>query len=201
MGYHRAGFDVVGVDISPQPHYPFDFVQADALEVLGILTGGHFGERIDAIHASPPCQDHMRSPMRDQRSHGTGWLLPATRELLQASGIPWVIENVPGSPMRADIVLCGCQFGLPIERKRWFELSRPLFELSHPCHHAEPVVNPMRTRHGPWYRQHGRIPTRAEVAEAFGIDWMRGEEIKQAIPPAYTEHIGRQLLDVLERAA
>ena len=197
MGYHRAGFDVVGVDLAPMPRYPFEFVQADAMTYP--LDG------FDAIHASPPCQDHMRSRMRDQQDHGTAWMLAATRERLQASGVPWVIENVPGAPMRADLELCGCAVGLPeIERKRWFETSPPLFLLLPPCHHPVPVVNPMRTKHGPWYREHGRIPTRAEVAAAFGVPWMRGEEIKQAIPPAYTELIGRSLLEHLaagEKAA
>ena len=194
MGYHRAGFDVVGVDIEPQPRYPFEFVQADAMTYP--LAG------FDAYHASPPCQDHMKSRMRQQQEHGTGWMLAATRERFRATGVPWVLENVPGAPMRVDYQLCGCMFGLAVERERWFELGQqPVFELRPPCYHAEPVVNPMRTKHGPWYRQHGRIPTRDEVAAAMGIDWMRGEEIKQAIPPAYTEYIGRALLEHLASEA
>jgi DNA (cytosine-5)-methyltransferase 1 len=194
-GYHRAGFGVVGVDNRPQPRYPFEFIQADAMTFP--LDG------YDAYHASTPCQDHMRSRMRQQNAHGTGWMLAATRERFQATGRPWVLENVPGAPMRADYKLCGCMFGLTVERERWFELWQPAFELRSPCYHAEPVVNPMRTKHGPWYREHGRIPTRDEVAAAMGIDWMRGEEIKQAIPPAYTEYIGQQLIEHLtgERAA
>jgi DNA (cytosine-5)-methyltransferase 1 len=189
MGYHRAGFDVVGVDREPQPRYPFEFIQADAMTYP--LDG------FDAIHASPPCQDHMQSRMRGQTTHGTAWMLEATRERVRATDVPWAIENVPGAPMRVDYDLCGCMFGLQVERHRWFEVSHPVFDLRPPCYHPEPVVNTMRTKHGPWYRAHGRIPTRDEVAAAMGIDWMRGEEIKQAIPPAYTEHIGRQLMDAL----
>ncbi|MGH3421186.1 MAG: hypothetical protein ACRDOD_16560, partial [Streptosporangiaceae bacterium] len=199
MGYHRAGFDVTGVDIEPRARYPFPVIQADALEVL---ADRKFLARFAAIHASPPCPDHMQSPMRGQQPHGTGWMLGATRKLLIASGKPWVIENVPGAPMRVDVELCGCQVGLPeIERKRWFETSWGLFLLLPPCHHPVPVVNPMRTKHGPWYREHGRVPTRMEVAAAMGIDWMRGEEIKQAVPPAMTELIGGQLLEHLTAAA
>lgn len=204
MGYHRAGFEVVGVDIQPQPRYPFPHVQDDALEVLRALDGYSWPGvgTVDAIHASPPCQDHMRSPMRGQAEHGTGWLLEATRERLEALGVPYVIENVPGAPMRTDYRLCGCMFGLTVSRERWFETSWHGFDLRAPCHHPEPIVNPMRTAHGPWYREHGRIPTRDEVAAAMGIGWMRGEEIKQAIPPAYTEYIGRALLEqIRERAA
>lgn len=190
MGYHRAGFDVTGVDIKPQRRYPFEFVQADATTCP--LDG------FDAFHASPPCQDHMRSPTYRQEQHGTGWMLAATRERLRATGKPWVIENVPGASMRPDLKLCGCAFDLDVERERWFETSWQAFDMRQPCYHPRPVVNTLRSAHGPWFRQHGRIPRRHEVAAAMGIDWMRGEEIKQAIPPAYTEHIGRQLLDTLK---
>jgi DNA (cytosine-5)-methyltransferase 1 len=187
MGYHRAGFDVTGVDIKPQPRYPFAFIQADAMAFP--LAG------FDFYHASPPCQDHMQSPMCGQQAHGTGWMLGATRKRFEGTGRPWVIENVPGAPMRADLVLCACMFGhVEIERKRWFETNPRLFDLMPACYHPGPVMNTMRTTHGPWYRKYGRVPTRAEVAAAMGINWMRGEQIKQAIPPAYTEHIGRLLL-------
>ena len=122
MGYHRAGFDVVGVDINPQPNYPFEFVQADAMEFLKNRGRGWWSmKRFDAIHASPPCQDHMRGGQHPP--HGTGWMLNACRRMLTDHGIPWVIENVPGAPMRADYRLCGCQFGLRLRRERWFETS------------------------------------------------------------------------------
>ena len=194
MGYWCAGFDVTGVDIKPQPNYPFKFIRADAMTFP--LEG------FDAIHASPPCQDHMRSPMQRQQEHGTGWMLGATRDRLLAQPAPWVIENVPGAAMRPDLKFCGCQFGLnEVMRERWFETSWRAFDMRPPCYHPGPVVNTMRTAHGPWYRKHGRVPTRPEIAAAMGINWMHGEEIKQAIPPAYTEHIGRQLLAALDAAA
>jgi DNA (cytosine-5)-methyltransferase 1 len=184
-GYQLAGFHTVGYDIRPQPRYPGCFVLGDVMAAP--LDG------FDAFHGSPPCEDHMRSPMRQQQPHGTGWLLDAVRDRFEKTGCPWVLENVPGAPLRADYRLCGCMFGLEVVRERWFETSWRAFELRPPCYHPDPVVNPMRTRHGPWYRKHGRVPTRAEVAAAMGIDWMVGEQIKQAIPPAYTEYIGGHL--------
>ena len=192
MGYSRAGFDVTGVDIRPQPRYPFAFVRADALTFP--LDG------VDAIHASPPCEDHMQSRLYGQQAKGTAWILGAIRARLTESGRPWVIENVPGAPMRADLILCGCLFGLTVKRQRWFETSWHAFDLRSPCHHG--VITPLfRPMHGPWYRLHGRVPTRREAAMAMGIDWMSGSEYRQAIPPAYTEHIGRMLLAVLPQAA
>ena len=172
MGYHRAGFEVVGVDISPQPRYPFEFIQADAMTYP--LAG------FDFYHASPPCQDHMRSPMRGQQLHDTGWILPATRERFKATGRPWVIENVPGAPMRADLKLCACMFGhTEIRRERWFETDPALFRVWPPgCYHPGPVMNTTRTAHGPWYRKYGRAPTRARVVAATGrrVDARRADQ-------------------------
>jgi DNA (cytosine-5)-methyltransferase 1 len=186
MGYHRAGFDVVGVDNRPQPRYPFKFVQADAMTFP--LDG------YDAIHASPPCQDHMRSP-GSYISQGTGWMLATTRYRLQSSGVPWVIENVPGAPMRVDLKLCGCMFGLPgLRRERWFETSPQLFDLRQPCQHIGKAIGV----HGGGGRRNGTI---AKRRAAMGIDWMARGELNQAIPPAYTEHIGAALLDHLKGRA
>jgi len=204
MGYHRAGFDVVGVDIEPQKHYPFEFQQLDAIEVLDWIidpvhaTGSYFVGDFDAIHASPPCQDHMRTP---HLKHGTGWLLAATRTRLQAIGVPWVIENVPGAPMRADYDLCGCMFGLPnLRRERWFETSWHGFEMNL-CHdHTEPAISVVGHGTPTWVRQKlGYNPTIAQYREAMGgIDWMNRNELSQAIPPPYTELVGRALLKHLE---
>ena len=192
MGYHRAGFEVTGVDNQPQPRYPFTFVQADAMTYP--LDG------FDAIHASPPCQDHMRTPTHNQAAQGTGWMLAATRERLAASGRPWVIENVPGSPTPPDIELCGCMFPeLATRSKRWFETSWRAFDLMPAHDHSRMVLNRFRTMHGPYFRQHGRVPTRREVALAMGIDWMTGSEHQQAIPPAYTEYLGGLLMPALSR--
>lgn len=190
MGYSRAGFEVVGVDIEPQPRYPFDFHQADALEYLAA-----HGHEFDAIHASPPCQDHSRS--YTPYDHGTAHLLPDTRNLLTEIGKPWAIENVPGAPMRVDYLLCGCMFGLPrLRRQRWFETSWHGFSLLPPCYHPEPVVTV--TGHGipsgSLYlgRVDGKTYSRL-TRLAMGIDWMTRDELAQAIPPAYTEWIGGQL--------
>lgn len=196
MGYHRAGFEVVGVDIQPQPHYPFEFHQADALEYVA-----EHGREFDVIHASPPCQDHMR--VGQHPSHGTGWMLAATRTLLAELPSPWVIENVPGAPMRADFLLCGCQFGLLLRRERWFETSWHGFQLMPPHDHSGPPVVSVVGHGTPtwvrdrWIEVFGHSPKIADYREAMGIDWMNRDELSQAIPPAYTEWIGRQLIEAL----
>ena len=163
----------------------------------------------DTVHASPPCQDHMRGGSHPV--HGTGWMLEATRERLLAQPAPWVIENVPGSPMRADYQLCGCMFGLHLPemqliRTRWFETSWHGFEMRSPCDHGgRPAVSV--TGHGTttYARDKlGRNPTIAEYRALMGgIDWMNRDELSQAIPPAYTEYVGARLLEHLaaERAA
>jgi len=193
MGYHRAGFDVVGVDIEPQKNYPFEFHQADANDFP--LDG------FDAIHASPPCQDHMLTP---HGVHGTGWMLDHTRQRLLAQSAPWVIENVPGAEMRADFRICGCQVGLELRRERFFETSwasPTIFDLP-PHHHTGPALSVVG--HGTptwvrdkWVERYGRTPKIGDYKAAMGIDWMNRDELSQAIPPAYTEHIGRQLLEYL----
>lgn len=190
MGYSRAGFEVVGVDIRPQPHYPFEFHQADALEYLK----GHWQE-FDAIHASPPCQDFI--PTIPEK-HGTAHFLPETRELLKTTSALWVIENIPGAPMRADYRLCGCMFKLPrLRRQRLFETSWQGFALMSPCQHAEHPISV--TGHGipsgHFYRDKLRYPEYMVLAKkAMGIDWMTRDELSQAIPPAYTEFIGSQIM-------
>ena len=187
MGYHRAGFDVVGVDIKLQRRFPFEFVQADALTFP--LEG------FDAIHASPPCQAHSVTQNFTKASHGTGWMLAATRERLRAAGVPWVIENVPGAPMRADFKLCGCMFDLPrLKRERWFETSWGGFSLRSPCYHREPVITVAGHDVPSHQRKFGRTVSLDERKAAMGIDWMGRDELGQAIPPAYTEHLGQYLL-------
>ena len=200
MGYHRAGFDAVGVDNRPQPRYPFAFVQADAMTFP--LDG------YDAIHASPPCQDHSVTQNFTTARHGSGWMLAATRELLQQQPLPWVIENVPGSPMRADYKLCGCMFDglrtdtMMLNRERWFETSWHGFGMRPPCSHDLPAVSVAGHDVPSHQRKSGRSVTLKERRQAMGIDWMGRDELGQAIPPAYTEYIGAQLLEHLkERAA
>jgi DNA (cytosine-5)-methyltransferase 1 len=199
MGYHRAGFDVVGVDLEPQPRYPFRFFRGDAIGML--RTGDVSG--FSAIHASPPCHDHVRTFVAKD---GSGHLLADTRELLEAVherwGVPWIIENVPGAPMRADYELCGCMFPelKLLARKRWFETSWQGFEMRPPCHHPErPVTvtgNGIPSRSYYYGRVDGYEYHRLSK-EAMGINWMTKAGLVQAIPPAYTEHIGLQLREHL----
>ena len=194
MGYHRAGFDVFGVDHRPMKRYPFEHVQADAMTFP--LDG------FDAIHASPPCQAHSITKNFTTVEHETGWMLAATRERLEASGVPWVIENVPGAPMRADYKLCGCMFGLRrLRRERWFETSWRGFDLRQPCSHPEPVITVAGHDVPSHQRKFGRTVSLDERKEAMGIDWMGRDELGQAIPPAYTQFIGEQLLAHLASAA
>jgi DNA (cytosine-5)-methyltransferase 1 len=202
VGYSRAGFDVVGVDVRPQPNYPFEFVQADALEYLHRWLEWEYGGELeravfDAIHASPPCQRYMNSGNVDRDRHPDH--LPHVRELLNETGLPWVIENVPGAPMRADAILCGSQFGLQVRRHRLFEFSwnEPL--LMWPCNHTQPVTGVYGNPHGAGGAAAGMLPSDLETwSRGMGIDWMTTAELADAIPPAYTELIGHQLLQHLK---
>jgi C-5 cytosine-specific DNA methylase len=211
MGYHRAGFDVVGVDSAFQIRYPFEFHMGDALEILRCLADGGWPWPklnpipFDAIHASPPCQDH--SPLRSLAGHhGTGWMLDATLERLAEQPAVWVVENVSAAHNRADILLCGEMFDLRTVRHRRFTID-PRF--------AALLAVPPHPRHRRRTRTKNRISALAEGHNlsitgdvgvhagplCMGIDWMNGEELSQAIPPAYTEYIGRQLIAHLEAAA
>jgi DNA (cytosine-5)-methyltransferase 1 len=187
MGYHRAGFEVVGVDINPQPHYPFEFHQADALTFP--LDG------FDAIHASPPCQAYSITRHLPWVKHTPKWdSIPPTRELLARAEVPWVIENVVGAPLDG-ITLCGTMFGLrmadggPVYRHRLFETTFFMLAPGHPKH-FETIVPGGRSMH-----------RKQQTLQAVGVDWMSGREARQAIPPAYTEWIGRQLLASIGVAA
>ena len=188
MGYHRAGFDVLGVDIAPQPRYPFDFVQADALDYLA----GH-GAEFDAIHASPPCQDHSMGNNLHGLDRGTGWLLGATLDACTALARPWVVENVEGAAMPEAMTLCGTSFGLGLHRHRRFASS--LFMLAPPC-------DPSRVRyHGREKDVFGRHSNSARVRIEWGVEWMTRDGISQSIPPVFTQFIGEQLLAAIKAAA
>ena len=211
MGYSRAGFEVVGVDIAPQKNYPFEFHQADAMTYP--LEG------FDAIHASPPCQGYsiMRNLpwMRDREYE---LLIEPTRARLLASGVPWVIENVMGARLKAGW-LCGQQFGLPIFRHRYFESS--VLWLSPPHYPHQGSIRDGRTLGG---RAREMVVKRRKTGQAYGFDgpgaavghgnmgglsardalgvpWMDRHGATQAIPPAYTEFIGKQLLAALAVSA
>lgn len=199
MGYHRAGFDVIGVDIAPQPDYPFEFYQGDALAFL-IAHGRNFAAR----HASPPCQASCALTKGTNRGREYEQLIPKTRDLLAAIGGPSVIENVQGSELRRDLTLCGEMFGLDVIRHRYFEIDG--FTAERPAH--KPHRGRVRGwRHGTYYdgpyvAVYGEGGGKGSVAEwqaAMGIDWTDDRKaIAEAIPPAYTEHIGAQLLAHIE---
>lgn len=199
-GYVRAGFDVTGVDHRPQPRYlrsgATAFVQADALEYLA-QHGGEF----DAVHASPPCQAYSVARHIHKKSHSD--LLGPTRTALVACGRPWVIENVPGAPMYHRILLCGAMFcGLRTYRHRWFETSFFMWQPDHPPHRVPSAWNGRQRKQqyeaGAFACIYGNVGTYCQGA--MGIDWMTGRELSQAIPPAYTEFVGRLLLAIVEGA-
>ncbi len=206
VGYHRAGFDVVGVDNRPQPRYPFPFIQADALEYVAA-----HGRDYDAIHASPPCQSYsIAKNIQNARGNAPDLLAP-TRESLEFVGRPWVIENVPGAPMsRYAIVLCGTTFGLKTRRHRLFEASFFLFGNPTPCRHRAGdltifghMVEECRSgavvyKSNDGAKRKRRIRVTIDRGHAaMGIDWMNRAELSQAIPPAYTEYVGKQLMNAL----
>lgn len=186
MGLHRAGYEVIGVDIKQQPRYPFQFVQADALTPPFDLS------RFDLIWASPPCQAYSHAA-KSQRNKGCKYpdLIADVRKMLQTSSAPFVIENVPNAPLRPDIILCGCQVGLKLRRERWFETSWQHFSLMHTHYHPEPVVSVVGRGTPSWVLEQLGRPTITDYREAMGIDWMTRLELSQAIPPAYAEFIGR----------
>lgn len=198
MGYYRAGFtDITGVDLAPQPRYPFRFVQADALGFLrGLISGGN-ANRFDLIHASPPCQGYSRMRFLPWlRDNDYPLLIDETRELLEESGVPYVIENVSDAPLDGGL-LCGASLGLSLSRHRRFE-CRP-FILFPPCP-GHNVIEPGRASLSTRYSRSGGVTgvmNGVSAEEATEIDWMIRRELAQAIPPAYTEYIGNQMRALL----
>jgi DNA (cytosine-5)-methyltransferase 1 len=200
MGYYEAGFDVVGVDIKPQPHYPFEFWQEDALHVLRIPWVERGLSRFHAVHASPPCQAYSALKVKTTKE----WpdLIAPTRTLLRATGLPWVIENVMPAPLHHGITLCGEMFGLRTIRHRRFETSFLIFQPGHPAHTA-PTSTKKRRKD---FAAGMHISVTGDVGSwvgpaCMGIDWMTGNELSEAIPPAYTRFIGEQLLEHISSPA
>lgn len=198
-GYAAAGFDVTGVDINPQANYPYAFIQADALAFL--IDGGWRG--FDAIHASPPCQLYSKKPStygrarRHYADHPD--LIGPTRELLRETGLPYVIENVRGAPLDAQLELCGTHFGLGIRRHRLFEANWPMPMAPASCDPRHAGL------YDPW---NGAGRSAAKMRAAMGIDWLPTSggasrklgytgDLYNAIPPAFTEWIGRYLIQQL----
>lgn len=196
-GYVQAGFDVVGVDIYPQPHFPCgQFVQDDA---LNYLSGGRLS-RFAAIHASPPCQAYSKAQRIRDREHPD--LIGATRDLMVASGLPYVIENVEDARpwLRAPAMLCGAMFpGLRVYRHRLFETAGFRFDVpAHPKHVARQTKMGRPPQPGEFLHVVGNFSGVREARAAMGIDWMTRNELREAIPPAYTRCIGQQLMSAIE---
>lgn len=196
MGYHRAGFEVVGVDINPQPHYPFEFHQADALEYLA-----KYGHEFDAIHASPPCQRFSQAVTKENRLKHPDYIKQLFN--LLDDSIPHIIENVKKAPIKANLMLCGSMFGLRIKRHRYFHTSPFSTVLTPVCnHYLFPQDLPCawnRTNGLRIYSISGGYQHNVELEEhkkAMGIDWnINYRELSEAIPPAYTEFIGKILME------
>lgn len=196
-GLADAGFEVFGVDLHPQPSYPFKLIQGDALSLCSAWVAN-----FDFVWSSPPCQHSTAYNRRPNHVNSVANLIPETRALLKGAGRPFVIENVPGA--RAHLVdpvmLCGSMFhGLDVQRHRYFECSFPVPQPK--CDHSkwEPRFPPATNRKnkrktvevGVW-----RIPLETQ-RQAMGIDWMHLKDLSQAIPPAYSEHIGRAALEAI----
>ena len=201
-GYWQAGFEITGVDCLPQPNYPFPFIRADALAL-----SMDFIRSFDAVHASPPCQAYSVTAKRT--GNGGAWprLIEPVRDMLKRSGLPYVIENVPGTPLHNPAILCGTMFpGLRVIRHRLFETN---FQLVLPRHGPHPLCHTLD-----WRKPHygktdewkdyvqvtgGGNCSRDAARDAMGIDWMTKVELNEAIPPAYAEFMGRELLRFLVR--
>lgn len=198
-GYARAGFEVVGVDIEPQPRYPFEFIQADASDTQWFAWALSLG--FDAIHASPPCQRYSDLAKRNGNAHEHPDLIPTVRGMLLLSGLPYVIENVEGAPLALPVRLCGTAFpGLRVIRHRLFEANWPIAGTicdDHPLLYVPDKRRPHQGRLNPDFAYvnvtGGGNCSKAQASEAMHIDWMTKDELNEAIPPPYTEYIGWQL--------
>lgn len=187
-GYARAGFEVTGVDIFPQSRYPYAFIRADVLDLP--VT---FLRQFDAIHASPPCQAYSRAQKLNKNEHPE--LIGPVREMLIAAGKPFVIENVEGAPLRQPIMLCGAMFeGLRTYRHRLFESNVPLTAPKHPLHESPIAKMGRPVLEHEFMHVVGNFSNVPLGRVAMGIDWMTRDGLREAIPPAYTEYLGGQLL-------
>jgi DNA (cytosine-5)-methyltransferase 1 len=198
VGYDRAGFEVVGVDIRPQPRYPFEFIQADAMEYP--LDG------FDVIHASPPCQGSSRA--LKHLAAPKPMLIEGVRGRLEAAGVPWVIENVEGAPIPRGsdlfgahgMMLCGTSFGLRVWRHRLFLSSVPL--TAPECKHDGPAINPHnRAARQRIYAEFGRTNPEKVWQREMGVEWMTQDEAAECVPPVFTEFIGKQLIEHIQQRA
>jgi len=201
MGYHEAGFDVIGIDIDPQPRYPFAFIQHDATQL-----DLRFLRSFDAIHASPPCQKHSDLAKRNGNADAWPCFISPIRTMLEASGLPYIIENVEGAPLAKPTMLCGTMFPeTRVIRHRLFETNWPL---ATPPHGKHPLVYTMDKRKGhygklsewtsPVQVTGGGNCSKAAAADAMGMPWATKHGLNEAIPPAYTRWIGGQLREYIQ---
>lgn len=193
QGYAAAGFEVVGIDIDPQPRYPFEFIQADATTVNPEWIAQNF----DAVHASPPCQAHSKAWKINKREHPR--LIEPTRALLVAAGLPYVIENVEDArdELLDPLTLCGAMFGLHTYRHRLFETTFPVEVPEHPEHAARTAKMGRPVAAGEYMHIVGNFSGVDRARAVMGMPWANRDGLREAIPPAYTEFIGRQLLYAL----
>ncbi|MFE7443721.1 SAM-dependent methyltransferase [Streptomyces chartreusis] len=196
-GYADAGFEVTGVDIAPQPRYPYAFIQADAIAYV-LEHGAEF----EFIHASPPCQHDTECQRIQGNTHPD--LIAPTRAALETTGRPWVIENVRGAApkLREPVMLCGPMFALKTYRHRYFETGGG-FRLEQPGHYAHTVPQAKMGRPVPpgRYGQYVGNFSGVDLARrVMGVPWMNRDGIRECIPPAYSEHIGRHALRQLTPA-
>jgi DNA (cytosine-5)-methyltransferase 1 len=190
MGLHRAGFEVTGIDIKHQPRYPFQFIQGDAMEAS--LDG------YDLVWASPPCQRYTMAQNAAKNANAHPDLIPATRAKLEEFGGPWIMENVVGAPLRNPAIICGLSLGLKVKRHRLFESN--LLLLTPPCPRHDQnyfVIFGQEVRSRRTGDAAGRKNKIAEGRKAMGIDWMTRAELSEAIPPAYSELLAKQVMSFL----
>lgn len=193
-GYQKAGFDVVGVDLYPQPKYRGEFVQSDAISFL-LANWKSF----DAVHASPPCQAYSKASSQF-RDAGKVYpdLVSTTRDALVSTGLPYIIENVPGSPLLSPVVLCGSMFGIETYRHRLFESNITLQVPDHPKHINKNAKMGRMPKDGEFIQYVGNFPGINKVREMTGLYWLGQKEMAQSIPPQYTEYLGKQLIAYLD---
>lgn len=203
MGYHRAGFDVIGVDLYPQPNYPFRFVRGDALTIMrsGLIRRLIQSGRIAAIHASPPCQRwSAMAACRPDLAAKYPDLITPVRPLLEETGLPYVIENVPGAPLHNPIMLCGWMFGYELVRHRLFESNIPLVAPLH-LKHLKPTSKAGHWKPGTVISVSGNCAPVGLARKQMAIGWCNRDELAEAIPPYYTKFIGAQIMQAIEAAA
>lgn len=193
-GYVAAGFDVVGVDINPQPRYPYRFIQADALLYLE-----HMGGLYDAIHASPPCQAFTLCQRIQDNEHPD--LVGPVRELLVEIGVPYIIENVEGAPLIDPVLLCGEMFGLRTYRHRLFESNLPLAAPEHPAHVRRTTKMGRPVADGENMHIVGNFTGVDLARQIMEMPWASRDGLREAVPPRFTEFLGTQLLEQIGRAA